>query len=450
MFSNAANHYGVKSTRPSLKVKRRAESTDRLVSAREEVISNGPDTSAPSEEEFCIDDHFQQTLTTLVQKFAEAENELYALQEWIKRLKDSKSEGKVPTGLVVHHVNTKRRNSQLLHESFDAILRDAELKLLDTTIEHGILGPQSLKWNKGVCAVRIHWTNGQVSRYERAGQPQPIVDTTNQHCCSSDRSSRYSTSKNWINGQIKTSMAVAVNSKSHNFVSFLSIWTNFHVLRGIHWISLLISILVLFYRSYLNLWRGCRFFRFFCTAELERVICTRTDNFGICCKQIPLCWQGWCLGWNFSKGNRGSDCYHFTLWPCKCYLISPQTGTQRLCTMGLRTQSIMPRNWFKTLTTMLHGVNLVIKMRKKVLTHNNSCCSCCCSCMKKNKFATRNHQRPRMLTVFVTDLFYRAFPMLSSFVLLLYHLWRSVSGKLTFLALPSRCLSLVHGHLSMP
>lgn len=82
MFSNAANHYGVKSTRPSLKVKRRAESTDRLVSAREEVISNGPDTSAPSEEEFCIDDHFQQTLTTLVQKFAEAENELYALQEW--------------------------------------------------------------------------------------------------------------------------------------------------------------------------------------------------------------------------------------------------------------------------------------------------------------------------------------------------------------------------------
>lgn len=426
MFSNAANHYGVKSTRPSLKLKRRAESTDRLVSAREEVISNGPDTSAPSEEEFCIDDHFQQMLTTLVQKFAKAENELYALQEWIKRLKDSKSEGKVPTGLVVHHVNTKRRNSQLLQESFDAILRDAELKLLDTTIEHGILGPQSLKWNKGVCAVRIHWTNGQVSRYERAGQPQPIIDTTNQHCCSSDRSSRYSTSKNWINGQIKTSMAVAVNSKSHNFVSFLSIWTNFHVLRGIHWISLLINILVLFYRSYLNLWRGCRFFRFFCTAELERVICTRTDNFGICCKQIPLCWQGWCLGWNFSKGNRGSDCYHFTLWPCKCYLISPQTGTQRLCTMGLRTQSIMPRNWFKTLTTMLHGVNLVIKMRNKCW-------------------------HITIVVVLVVALVWKkAFPMLSSFVLLLYHLWRSVSGKLTFLALPSRCLSLVHGHLSMP
>ena len=136
MFSNAANHYGVKSTRPSLKLKRRAESTDRLVSAREEVISNGPDTSAPSEEEFCIDDHFQQMLTTLVQKFAKAENELYALQEWIKRLKDSKSEGKVPTGLVVHRINAKGRITQVLQERFDAILKDAELKLLDTTIAY--------------------------------------------------------------------------------------------------------------------------------------------------------------------------------------------------------------------------------------------------------------------------------------------------------------------------
>ena len=82
----------------------------------------------------------------------EAENELYALQQRIKRLKDSKSEGKVPTGLVVHRVHAKGRNSQLLQECFDcihakgrnsqllqerldAILWDAELKLLDTTIE---------------------------------------------------------------------------------------------------------------------------------------------------------------------------------------------------------------------------------------------------------------------------------------------------------------------------
>ena len=135
MFNNAANRYGVKSTRPSLKLKRRAESADRQASAREEVVSDGSDTSAPPEEEFWIDDHFQQTLKTLVRKFVEAENELYALQERIKRLKDSKSEGKVPTGLVVHRINAKGRNSQVLQERFDAILRDAELKLLDATIE---------------------------------------------------------------------------------------------------------------------------------------------------------------------------------------------------------------------------------------------------------------------------------------------------------------------------
>ena len=74
-------------------------------------------------------------MKTLIRKFVEAENELYALQERIKRLKDSKSEGKVPTGLVVHRINAKGRNSQALQSRFDAILRDAELKLLDTTIE---------------------------------------------------------------------------------------------------------------------------------------------------------------------------------------------------------------------------------------------------------------------------------------------------------------------------
>ena len=66
MLSNAANRYGVKSTRHSLKLKRQAESADRQASAREEVVSDGRDTSAQPEEEFWIDDHFQQTLKTLI------------------------------------------------------------------------------------------------------------------------------------------------------------------------------------------------------------------------------------------------------------------------------------------------------------------------------------------------------------------------------------------------
>ena len=54
----------------------------------------------------------------------------------IKRLKGPKSEGKVPTGLVVHRINAKGRITQVLQERFDAILKDAELKLLDTTIAY--------------------------------------------------------------------------------------------------------------------------------------------------------------------------------------------------------------------------------------------------------------------------------------------------------------------------
>ena len=40
-------------------------------------VSDGRDTSAPPDEEFWIDDHFQQTLETLVRKFVEAANKLY-------------------------------------------------------------------------------------------------------------------------------------------------------------------------------------------------------------------------------------------------------------------------------------------------------------------------------------------------------------------------------------
>ena len=41
----------------------------------------------------------------------------------------------MPTGLAFHRITAKGRNSQLLQERFDTILRDAELQLLDTTIE---------------------------------------------------------------------------------------------------------------------------------------------------------------------------------------------------------------------------------------------------------------------------------------------------------------------------
>ena len=136
MFSNVPNRYGVKSTRPSLKLKKRMQSLERQSSAREEAVAEVRNTSEQSpEEEFWIDDHFQQMLKTLVREVVEAENEFYAMQERVKRLQDSKSEREVPSGLKIHRVTAKGKNIQPLQEQLDTIQKGAEFKLLDATIE---------------------------------------------------------------------------------------------------------------------------------------------------------------------------------------------------------------------------------------------------------------------------------------------------------------------------
>ena len=145
MFSNAANRYGVKSVRPSLKLKTRTESLERQSSARDDAVADVRNTSEQPQEEFWIDAYFQHMLKTLVRKFVEAENELYALRERVKKLKNSKNEEQVPGGMKIHRVNAKGRNSQTLHERFDAILREAELKLLDVTIEAFVHKEQHFK-----------------------------------------------------------------------------------------------------------------------------------------------------------------------------------------------------------------------------------------------------------------------------------------------------------------
>ena len=117
----------MKSTRPSLKLKKRTESLERQNSAREEAVADVRNTSEQSpEEEFWIDDHFQQMLKTLVRKVVEAANELYAIQERVKKLQDSKGERKVPSGLKIHRVTAKGKNIQPLQEQFDTILKEAE------------------------------------------------------------------------------------------------------------------------------------------------------------------------------------------------------------------------------------------------------------------------------------------------------------------------------------
>ena len=136
MFSDESNRSGIRSSRLALKLRRRQESKDRQSNAREEVLEDISTASDESPgEEFWIDDHFQHTLKGLVRTFIEAENELYALQGCMKRLEQSKSEGKVPSGMKIHRINAKGRNRQPLQEMFDTILLEAELKLLNATIK---------------------------------------------------------------------------------------------------------------------------------------------------------------------------------------------------------------------------------------------------------------------------------------------------------------------------
>jgi len=137
MFSNTSDRSGFKMTKSALKLKKRQESTDRQSQAREEVVEDHRATTAEEspESEIWIDDHFQRVLKNLVRSFIEAENQLYGLQERIQRLESNKSNGKVPSGLKIRCVTAKGRNTQLLQEIFNNITKEAELKLLDATID---------------------------------------------------------------------------------------------------------------------------------------------------------------------------------------------------------------------------------------------------------------------------------------------------------------------------
>lgn len=59
-------------------------------------------TEVPAESQMWIDDNFQCVLKKLVHSFIDAENQLFALQESIKRrLESFKSDGKLPNGLKI-------------------------------------------------------------------------------------------------------------------------------------------------------------------------------------------------------------------------------------------------------------------------------------------------------------------------------------------------------------
>ena len=85
--------------------------------------------------ELWIDDHFQRVLKNLVRSLVDAENQLYGLQDRRQRLESNRRDGKVPSGLKIRNITAKGKNAETLQQKFNEVLKEAELKLLDATIE---------------------------------------------------------------------------------------------------------------------------------------------------------------------------------------------------------------------------------------------------------------------------------------------------------------------------
>ncbi|XP_067022942.1 uncharacterized protein [Acropora muricata] len=146
MFSNASDRSGPKKGKGALKLRKRQESVERQSSARGDVVEDlRTTTEETSESQMWIDDSFQRVLKKLVHSLIDAENQLFSLQERKQKLESFKSDGKVPKGLKISRVAAKGRNIERLQHIFDGILREAESKLLDATIEALQIEEQQLK-----------------------------------------------------------------------------------------------------------------------------------------------------------------------------------------------------------------------------------------------------------------------------------------------------------------
>lgn len=146
MFSNTSDRSGLKKGKDALKLKKRQESADRQSSAREEAVE---DLRAAAEEspdpELWIDDHFQRVLKNLVRSLVDAENQLYGLEDRRQRLESNRRDGKVPSGLKIRNITAKGKNAENLQQKFNEVLKEAELKLLDATIEALQIEEQQIK-----------------------------------------------------------------------------------------------------------------------------------------------------------------------------------------------------------------------------------------------------------------------------------------------------------------
>lgn len=128
---------GIKRPKLNLKLRSRQASLDRQESARESTVearrSVTPVRNA-SCERIQLDKHLVGLLKRLVNQVIDAENLCQTLDGRITRLQASKSAKKIPSGLALH-VTAKGKNPQELQRQFDAITKEAEIKLIEATLE---------------------------------------------------------------------------------------------------------------------------------------------------------------------------------------------------------------------------------------------------------------------------------------------------------------------------
>ena len=125
--------------RLSLKLKSRHHSLERQSSARDLAVSeHRQDTdsaNAISSQSDEIDDYFKEVLRRLVHHLIDSENAFYALGDRIKKLEQSALDNTCPKGLAITPVKATGKNAGPLQQDFDAILKDAQKRILQAVIK---------------------------------------------------------------------------------------------------------------------------------------------------------------------------------------------------------------------------------------------------------------------------------------------------------------------------